>query len=382
MEAASKAQTDCKAGGVFLGSCLLPAPKSANRIKYWCCGWLLLCAYSLDAAEKSDAREAARTEAARHTVIVTSTKDDTPQKAIFYCPPEAVPDAKGERVPLLVALHTWSGNYLQGTEHLAHAKKRGWAMVAPDFRGPNLRPEACASDLAVQDVLDAVEFAKKNARVDETRIYVVGASGGGHMALMMASRAPQLWAGVSAWVPVTDLAAWHRDNTISKRKYDKMLEQVCGGPPGPQNEADYRKRSPVFHLTAAKNLPLDINAGIHDGHTGSVPVSHSLRAFNVVAAANGCNNKQVTDEQITFMVRERKVSPPLAAEREDDPERQKAVLFRRVAGAARITIFEGGHDSELVAALNWLSRQRRGAPADHQVSRAAARPSGAKQVAQ
>lgn len=333
-------------------------------------------------AELSKSAEAQKREAARYAVTVASSKDDTLQKVIFYCPPEAALDAKGDRVPLLVALHTWSGNFEQGMEHVTHAKKRGWVLIAPDFRGPNRRPEACASDLAVQDVLDAVEFAKKNARVDETRIYVVGASGGGHMALMMAARAPGLWAGVSAWVPVTDLLAWHRDNTVSKRKYDKMLEQVCGGPPGPQNEADYRKRSPVFHLTAAKDLPLDINAGIHDGHTGSVPVSHSLRAFNVVAAANGCDNKRVTDEQIGFMVREQKVSPPLAGEREDDPERLKTVLFRRVAGAARITIFEGGHNIELVAALNWLSRQRQGTPADHRVSRETVRPSGAKQVAQ
>ncbi|MBI5818921.1 MAG: prolyl oligopeptidase family serine peptidase [Verrucomicrobia bacterium] len=351
-------------------------------MKYGCCGWLLLCALAVGAAEKSGSKEAAKKEVARYTVTVASSKDGTPQKAIFYCPPEAAPDAKGERVPLLVALHTWSGGYEQGVEHMGHAKKRGWVMIAPDFRGPNRRPEACASDLAVQDVLDAVEYAKQHARVDDARIYVVGSSGGGHMSLMMASRAPRLWAGVSAWVPISDLAEWYRENTISKRKYDKMLDLVCGGPPGPQNEADYRKRSPLFHLAAAKDLPLDINAGIHDGHTGSVPISQSLRAFNVVAAANGCAGKRVGDEEIAFMVREQKVPPALAAEREDDPERQKAVLFRRVAGAVRITIFEGGHDSELVAALNWLSRQRRGAPADYRVMRDAVRPSGAKQVAQ
>ena len=38
--------------------------------------------------------------------------------------------------------------------------------IAPDFRGPNIRPEACASKLAIQDVLDAVEYAKKNARTE------------------------------------------------------------------------------------------------------------------------------------------------------------------------------------------------------------------------
>ena len=351
-------------------------------MKYRLCGWLLLCAFTVHAAEKPDSKEAAKQDIARYTVTVVSSRDGTPQKAVFYCPPGATPEAGGDRVPLLVALHTWSGGYEQGVEHVSHGKKRGWVVVAPDFRGPNRRPEACASGLAVQDVLDAVEFAKQHARVDESRIYVIGGSGSGHMALMMASRAPRLWAGVSAWVPISDLAAWHKENTISKHKYDRMLELVCGGPPGPGNEADYRQRSPLFCLAAARGLPLDINASIHDGHTGSVPVSHSLRAFNVLAAANGCAGKQISDEQIVYMVREQKVFPSLAAEREDDPERQKAVLFRRVAGAARITLFEGGHDSELNAGLNWLSRQRRGEPADHRLARDAARPPGVKPVAQ
>ncbi|MFA5193607.1 MAG: hypothetical protein WC740_23100, partial [Verrucomicrobiia bacterium] len=94
-------------------------------MKYGCYGWLLLCALAVGAAEKSDSKDAAKKEAARHTVAITSSKDGTPQKAIFYCPPEAAPDAKGERVPLLVALHTWSGGYEQGVEHMGHAKKRG-----------------------------------------------------------------------------------------------------------------------------------------------------------------------------------------------------------------------------------------------------------------
>jgi len=321
---------------------------------------------------KAAAAAALKKEVAQYTVTITSSKDGTPQKAIFYCPPEA----KSAPVPLLVALHSWSGDYKQGVEHMKHGQQRKWIVIAPDFRGPNNRPEACASDLAVQDVLDAVEYARHHACVDDERIYVVGGSGGGHMSLMMAARAPQLWAAVSAWCPITDLAAWHAESVTRKQRYAEMLEKCCGGPPGPLTEAEYRKRSPLFHLAAAKGLPLDINTGIYDGHTGSVPISHSLRAFNVLAG----KDRQVSDDEIAFMVREHKVPPALAAEREDDPERQKPVLFRRVAGAARLTVFDGGHEIELSAALDWLSRQRRGAPANHCVGKGVSRPTAAQQV--
>ena len=107
-------------------------------------------------------------------------------------------------------------------------------------------------------------------------------------------------------------------------------------------------------------MPLDINTGIHDGHTGSVPVSHSLRAFNVLAAPD----KQVSPEDIDFMVREQKIPAALAAETQNDPEREKTTLFRRASGNVRVTVFEGGHESESSAGVLWLSRQRKGQPAD------------------
>jgi hypothetical protein len=165
---------------------------------------------------------------------------------------------------------------------------------------------------------------------------------------------------VSAWVPISDLAAWHAESKSRKNNYAKMLEQSCGGAPGPATEAEYRHRSPLFHLTAAKGVPLDINTGIHDGHTGSVPVSHSLRAFNVLAAPD----KQVSAEDIAFMAGERKIPAALATETQVDPEREKTTLFRRSSGNARVTVFEGGHESESGAAVLWLSRQRKGQPAD------------------
>jgi pimeloyl-ACP methyl ester carboxylesterase len=279
-------------------------------------------------------------------------------------------------VPLLVFLHSWSGSIEQGPPWIAQAKKMGWALVAPDFRGPNRRLEACASDLAVQDVLDAVEHARREARIDETRIYLVGGSGGGHMALMMAARAPQVWAGVSSWCPITDLAAWHAESSARKNNYARMMEQSCGGPPGPATEAEYRRRSPLFHLAAAKGVPIDISTGIHDGHTGSVPVSHTLRAFNALAA----EERRLPEADIASLVRDRGIPEGLRSEKQDDPERAKAVLFRRVSGNARVTLFEGGHDSEPTAAVLWLSRQRKGTPADWSLGKAPGAPAAAQEV--
>jgi pimeloyl-ACP methyl ester carboxylesterase len=322
----------------------------------------LLSCVTLVAAEpaKRPSAEEMKAIALKMAVDVTSTKDGSPQKVVYTQPDSAAKDLPGPAVPLLVFLHTWSGSIEQAPALSGLAKQRGWVMIAPAFRGPNKRPEACASDLASQDILDAVEYAKAHARIDTNRIYLVGGSGGGHMSLVMAARTPDLWAGVSAWVPISDLTAWHAESSARKNNYAKMIEQCCGGKPGPATEAQYRHRSPLFHLTAAKGVPLDINTGIHDGHTGSVPVSHSLLAFNVLAAPD----KQVSAADIDFMVREQKIPTALAAETQNDPERQKATLFRRASGNARVTVFEGGHDSEPSAALEWLSRQRKGQPAD------------------
>ena len=339
---------------------------------------LILSCVTLVAAEpaKRPSADEMKAIALKMAVDVTSTKDGSPQKVVYYQPDSAAKNLAGPAVPLLVFLHSWSGSIEQGPMLVGLAKQRGWVMIAPAFRGINNHPEACASDLASQDIIDAVEYAKSHARIDTDRIYLVGGSGGGHMSLIMAARAPGLWAGVSAWVPISDLTAWHAESSARKNNYAKMIEQCCGGKPGPATEAEYRHRSPLFHLAAAKGVPLDINTGIHDGHTGSVPVSHSLLAFNVLAAPD----KQVSVADIDFMVREQKIPAALASETQIDPERQKATLFRRSSGNARVTVFEGGHDSEPSAALEWLSRQRKGQPADWSLGQKSGKAGAATEV--
>ena len=334
------------------------------------------CAAEPKVTPKRSTAAESKAAALKFAIDIPSSKDGSLQKVIYWRPESAAHDATGPAVPLIVFLHSWSGGFEQGPPWITQAKKMGWVLVAPDFRGPNSRPEACASDLASQDILDAVAYARRDARIDDSRIYLVGGSGGGHMALVMAERAPDLWAGVSAWVPITDLAAWHAESKTRKNNYAKMLEQSCGGAPGPATEAEYRHRSSLFHLAAAKGVPIDINTGIHDGHTGSVPVSHSLRAFNVLAASE----KQISAEDIDFMVREQKIPAALAAETQIDPEREKATLFRRSSGNARVTVFEGGHESESSSAVLWLSRQRKGQPADFSLGKKPGQTGSATEV--
>lgn len=280
-----------------------------------------------------------------------SEADGTMQPALFYCPPGDDP------APLLVGLHHWSFDHTtrENAPYGRWCVENGWCFVFPNFRGPNRRPEATGSDLAVKDILSAVSFARENAPVDPKRVYLSGASGGGHMALLMAGRAPEIWAGVTAWVPIVDLAAWHEETRAAGLRYADEIVASCGGPPGASEEVDreYRKRSPLTYLSKAQGVKIDINAGIHDGHRGSVPIGHALRGFNALAG----EADRLSEEQIGVFVEQARVPEGLETDIDDPVYGDRRPLFRRASGEARITIFDGGHEIVYPAALDWLSRQ-------------------------
>ena len=281
-------------------------------------------------------------------VSIPSTADGTAQPALFWEAP------RQEERPLLVALHSWSGDYRQtaGIAYATRCMERRWHFLHPDFRGMNRCPAATCSDLAVTDVLDAVEFARRHARVDNCRIYLVGVSGGGMAALQVLGKAPALWAGVSAWVPISDLAAWHAETKARRLYYTQQIEASCGGPPGvgPAVDFQYWNRSPLHFLARASGVPLDLNAGIHDGHEGSVPISHSLHAFNVLAQ----RSDRLSESIIAELVRDAQVPQALRSKDHDATYGTNTVLFRRESGSVRITLFDGSHEILHDAAFAWL----------------------------
>lgn len=286
-------------------------------------------------------------------LTVPSTFDGEDQPLLYY-------EGSGEGPrPLLVALHSWSADYKQplSIPSAEWCVENGWAFVHPSFRGPNRRPEACASDAAVRDILDAVDYAIANTDVDTERIYLVGGSGGGHMALAMAGRHPERWSAVSAWCPITDVAAWHFECRDNYPQYAEMVAACCGGAPRPGSleEGDARRRSPLYFIDRAKGLPIDLNAGIRDGHDGPVPVHHTLWAFNALAEPDD----RIGEDTIRHIVERAEVPEPLRFEGTDDTYGDMPVLMRRESGSTRVTLFDGGHDIVRDAAHRWLAQHRR-----------------------
>ena len=283
-------------------------------------------------------------------VRIRSTRDGHRQPALWL-------PARRDGRPLLVVLHSWSVNYLQrlGVPFALWAGRHDWSMIAPDFRGPNNKATATGSDLAVRDVVDAIGWARERAAIDESRVFVIGFSGGGMMSLLLAGRHPELLAGAVAWVPVHDLVKWY-GYTSQKRpqpRYPGHIRASCGGDPSADSGARERctYRSPRTHLHAARDadLPVYIGHGLGDQ---DVRPDHAVRAFNQLAAPGD----RIPPSAVAAI--RRNVLPPALRRSieartyfgKNDPR----VLFARKSGAATVVLFEGEHDMVYHPGLRWM----------------------------
>jgi len=275
------------------------------------------------------------------------------------------PATGNDKRPLAVCLHTWSCGIDNTYEHFVErCRERNWHFIFPLFRGPNHQPEACGSDLVVSDLKCAVSYMQETYPVDESKIYLIGGSGGGHASLLMAGRCPELFTAVSSWCPISDIAAWFVQSRKIKgdsdrRYYDDHIVEACGGNPveDPEAAAQAKHRSPLTWLANAKGkVILDIGTGIHDGHRGSVPISQAMLAFNEVAEPED----RIAEEDIAYMVEKEEVPEHLRFEGEDPAYGPHKVLLRRVSGMVRFTLFEGGHDLLPGPGFGFLDNQIRG----------------------
>ena len=208
-------------------------------------------------------------------IFVKSSSDGTLQPSLFC-------EASEPGRPLLVNLHSWSYDRYNKIDTLVeYCNRYNWNLLSPDFRGPNI-PEnpdvknSCASTAAMEDILDAVEYICENYQVDKTSILLLGASGGGHMTLMMCGHKPKLWRAAMAWVPITDLAKWYVQKKEVGAKYCNDILAVVGAEPDEVPES-YSLRSPISYIDSIAQSRLCICHGLYDQ---SVNVRHSLDFYS------------------------------------------------------------------------------------------------------
>jgi poly(3-hydroxybutyrate) depolymerase len=292
----------------------------------------------------------------RHRITFTSRYDSTSQSAYLIVPKRLHQESFA--YPIVVALHTWSANLEQRDmygELEREAQARGWLYLFPDFRGVNDHPLACGSDAACRDVMDALDWTAGHFPLDTGRVYLAGMSGGGYMAMLVASRFPERWTAVSAWVGISDLVSWY--GMHADRQYGRDMRHCFGGAPQerPEVRAQYESRSPLGRLAAAKDVSFDFAAGRDDGHgVNPVPVSQTLAAFNAVAAAAGA--VAVSEGEIRQLsAYGGTLDHPQPSDTAHDPLFARRIFLRRFAGNSRVTIFDGGHEWIPRAVAEWLA---------------------------
>ena len=287
-------------------------------------------------------------------VLITSTADGSDQPALWLAP-------EGDQArPLLVILHSSSAEYLQhaGIPYAMFADENGWAVIAPQFRGVNDHPEAMGSDLAVQDVVDAIDFAIAQGGVDANRVYTVGYSGGGTMSLLLAGRFPDKVTAVAAWGPPYDLIAFYLQSLQTGRHYASDIQAACGGDPTADSEAeaDCLHRSPLTHLDNAREqaVPVFIGHGLHDS---LLSPSHGAGAFNQLAdPADQLSQGQV--DLIAQGILPDDLPEPISTESyfaEGDPP---PVLARQSA-AVWLVLFDADHEMVYQPTLRWFATDPR-----------------------
>ncbi|MFU8861786.1 MAG: alpha/beta hydrolase family protein [Cyclonatronaceae bacterium] len=279
-------------------------------------------------------------------VEIKSSIDNSLQKSYFY------KSKSNEPKPLIVSLHTWSGDYSQNDGLAEICKQKDLNYIHPDFRGANNTINACCSELALADIDDAITYAIKNSNIDTTKIYVIGVSGGGYATLSTFMKSKHSISKFSAWASITDLIAWYNESRIRKSIYaDNILD--CTGSKNELNIENAKQKSPIYWKTPTEKIQsskLTIYAGIYDGIQGSVPITHSINFYNKLLSDMSVSDtsKYVTDFEKLQLLEKRE---PIGDYGEIA---DRKIFLKKEFGNLTIIIFEGNHEMLTEFALNEL----------------------------
>lgn len=261
--------------------------------------------------------------------------------------------------PLVVQLHSWSnGADSLKTAFLApEAKNKDWNYIFPNFRGINNHVKACCSEFVISDIDEAIDWALKNMNVDLKQIYVAGVSGGGYATLAMYMKSRHKISGFSAWASISDLSAWYYESVERKNKYATEIIK-CTDAGERIDEQKARNRSPLYWKTPVKkrrNSNLQIYAGIHDGYTGSVPISQSVDFYNklLLDAKEQDLKKFISEQDKSILIK----TQSFINKKKYKPLGDRAIVYQKTSKMISLTIFEGTHEMLNKVVLNLISKK-------------------------
>jgi pimeloyl-ACP methyl ester carboxylesterase len=170
----------------------------------------------------------------------------------------------GKPNKIILYLHSWSGDMTQIETPFATGllAVQNAIIVAPNFNGPN----NTAAALGSTDTTDRINSVVTEIRYKTglSRIYLVGASGGGMESLLLIGRYPNLVYRASIWLPCYDLIVCYNETSDTSLKAD-MITAIGSAPTGP-TDSRYLARSPrsVLQNFNGSSSKIIINVGSAD----------------------------------------------------------------------------------------------------------------------
>lgn len=284
-------------------------------------------------------------------VEIPSSADSTIQPAYFRKTKSSKPQ------PLIVSLHTWSGGYDQKDPITADVEAKDLNYIHPHFRGFNNRREAIVSPLVLSDIDDAIAYAIEHGNVDPDEIHIVGVSGGGMATIAAYMELTRPIKSFNAWVPISDIEAWYWESLGRRFNYAVHIMSAIGHD-GKIDSEEAKRRSPLykkFPKEARKHSILRIYAGIHDGHIGCVPVSHSINFYNRIVGElkygtesldeiynYAAKDLELISKDLLLSILEKRVCPENL--NNDETLLGRHVHLSRSFGPVSLKIFEGEHE--------------------------------------
>lgn len=280
-------------------------------------------------------------------VNIKSTKDSSIQKAYAFQTTAKTPQ------PLIVSLHTWSGDYRQDDGLANQVKEKNWNYIHPDFRGANKSVNACVSELAIQDIDDAIDFALANFNCDKEKIYVIGVSGGGYATLAGFMKSKHDIAEFSAWCPISDIYWWYHQTKVRDLIYWKDILICTNSSNGQLNEDSAKARSPLYWDTPVKQrmtAKLKIYAGVYDGIQDCVPITQSIHFYNKILADINCadSSQYVNAGEMVHLLEKQ---TPLSNYGQIG---NRDIILKKEYKNVQITLFDGAHEMLTDIALQTL----------------------------